>query len=145
MPRVPQARIRLLLIGSLVHIKERKLIVIQLQNLHFLAIPIYTHGGRPVHARSNRSEFIRVRDADCRNLNASGLYGEHGCIVATRMSKYQGPEFGTGNPQYMAPNSYSWSTHPVSIHNTWKFNIHAMISRREDMERLKMLACRSCT
>ena len=60
-----------------IHTKERKMVVVACYNLHYIAIPMYTHGGRGL-LNKKAEEYISVRDhrdtsTDFKELSKHGM------------------------------------------------------------------------
>ena len=45
-----------------IHTKLRKMIIVGLYDNHYVAVPIYSHGGRGLEYKDNKLEYISVRD-----------------------------------------------------------------------------------
>jgi hypothetical protein len=94
-----------------VYSKHRKFVVIACFEYHFLALPIYTHSGTGLSKKTNREEFISVRDADA-GPNIKPAESSYNVLISQRTEALRNDP-GSSKWNIMSNETSVWLTHPV--------------------------------
>ncbi|KFX88149.1 hypothetical protein V490_07796 [Pseudogymnoascus sp. VKM F-3557] len=94
--------------GVSIFVKTRRVIIISRSVSHYVALPIYSHGGRGVDSKPEvKDEYISIRDRISSGGNLAHS-AQGGCLYTT--TKSTDDEW-----RYMGEQSNVWFTHPMSL------------------------------
>jgi hypothetical protein len=137
-PEDPNENETLTKIGTWVYSKIRKLIIIQCHDKHCITIPIYTHNNAGLLTKTNRNEYIGVRDSE--DPNPPKSESKHENLTATRRLEWQLP--GHSSPDgyhFISPRAHAMFTFPFSFSYDWPCQLEAEIVNQDELKRLRSL------
>jgi len=118
------------------------MVVIQLYEYHCIALPIYSNRRAGITQKSNKHEFVGIRDTVSSELEKEATESPHPNIIVKR-EPYQD---ATGLYEYevITPDSYVLFTSPIVFKYEYTCKTEGRLESADDLERLTKLFCREC-